>query len=180
MQDTSWSSWISSVQFSNLSRVWLFVTTWTAARQVSLSITNSPSLLKLMSVELVIPSNHLILCHPLLLLPQSFPVSESFPSSQFFTSGGRSIGALASSWIERLKPTNYRYYKKRWTRPKHFSASLHLDMVSYFDKLVNRRLQCGKWDEDIIIITHNCASPLVIIGQILSILKYVACSITLS
>ena len=57
----------SSVQL--LSRVWLFVTLWTTARRASLSITNSQSLPKLMSIELVMPSNHLILCHPLLLLP---------------------------------------------------------------------------------------------------------------
>ena len=61
----------SSVQ--SLSCVQLFVTPWTAACQASLSITDSWSLLKLMSVELVMPSNHLILCHPLLLLPSSFP-----------------------------------------------------------------------------------------------------------
>ena len=61
-------------------------------------ITNTQSLLKLMSVESVMPSNHLIFCRPLLLLPQSFPDSESFPMSQFFASGGQSIGvsALAS------------------------------------------------------------------------------------
>ena len=61
----------ASVQFSSvqsLSRVRLFATPWTAARQASLSITNSWSLLKLMSIESVMPSNHLILCHPLLLL----------------------------------------------------------------------------------------------------------------
>ena len=52
-----------------LSCVWLFATSWTAARQVSLSFTVSQSLLKLMSVELMMSSNHLILCHPLLLLP---------------------------------------------------------------------------------------------------------------
>ena len=66
----------SSVQFSSvqsLSHVRLFVTPWTAARQVSLSITNSPSLPKLMSIELVMPSNHLILCRPLLLLPSISP-----------------------------------------------------------------------------------------------------------
>ena len=57
----------------SLSRVRLFVTPWTAARQASLSITNSRSLLKLMSIESVMPSNHLILCHPLLLLPSVFP-----------------------------------------------------------------------------------------------------------
>ena len=61
---------ISSVQ--SLSRVQLFATPWTA-RQASLSITNSQSLLKPMSIELVMPSNHLILCHPLLLLPSIFP-----------------------------------------------------------------------------------------------------------
>ena len=61
----------ASVQL--LSRVWLFVTPWTAAQQASLSITNSRSLLKLMSIKLVMPSNHLILCHPLLLLPSVFP-----------------------------------------------------------------------------------------------------------
>ena len=61
-----------------LSRVQLFVTPWTAARQASLSITNSQSLLKLMSVESVMPSNHLILCHPLLLLPSIFPSIRVF------------------------------------------------------------------------------------------------------
>ena len=61
------SFFISSVQ--SLSRVWLFLTPWTAARQASLSITNSRSLPELMSIELVMPSNHLILCRPLLLLP---------------------------------------------------------------------------------------------------------------
>ena len=62
---------ISSVQ--SLSYAWLFVTPWTAARQASLSITNSQSLLKRMSIESVMPSNHLILCCPLLLLPSIFP-----------------------------------------------------------------------------------------------------------
>ena len=62
---------ISLVQ--SLGHVWLFATPWTAARQASLSITNSQSLLKLMSVEFVMPSNHLILCRPLLLPPSIFP-----------------------------------------------------------------------------------------------------------
>ena len=68
------------------------VTPWTAARQASLSITNSQSLLKLMSIELVIPSNHLILCHPP-LLPFSI-----FPSISVFSNGvscGQSIGVSA-------------------------------------------------------------------------------------
>ena len=67
---------VSSVQ--SFSPVQLFVTPWTAARQASLSITNSQSLLKLMSVESVMPSNHLILCHPLLLLPSIFPSIKVF------------------------------------------------------------------------------------------------------
>ena len=68
---------ISSVQFS-LSRVRFFATLWTAARQASLSITNSQSLLKLMSIESVMPSNHLILCCPLLLLPPIPPSIRVF------------------------------------------------------------------------------------------------------
>ena len=66
----------SSVQ--SLCRVWLFATPWTAARQASLSITNSQSLRKPMSIELVMPSNHLILCHPLLRLPSIFPSIRVF------------------------------------------------------------------------------------------------------
>ena len=71
----------------------------TAAHQTSLSITNSWSLLKLMSIELVMPSKHLILCHSLLLLPSIFPTSGSFPMSQLFASGGQSIGASASASV---------------------------------------------------------------------------------
>ena len=78
-----------------LSHIWLFVTPWNAACQTSLSSTNSQRLLKLMSIESVMPSNHLILCRPLLLLPPSFPASGSFPVSQFFTSGGQSTGVSA-------------------------------------------------------------------------------------
>ena len=66
---------ISSVQPHSC--LWLFVTPWTAAHQASLSITNSHSLLKLMSIESVMPSNHLILCHPL-LLPSVFPSIRVF------------------------------------------------------------------------------------------------------
>ena len=68
----------STVVVQLLSRVQLFVTPWTAARQASLSITNSWSSLKLMSIESVMPSNHLILCHPLLLLPSIFPSIRVF------------------------------------------------------------------------------------------------------
>ena len=83
----------SSVQL--LSHVRLFATPWTAARQASLSITNSQSSLKLTSIESVMPSSHLILCRPLFLLP---PIPGSFPMSQHFAWGGQSTGvsALAS------------------------------------------------------------------------------------
>ena len=70
-----WIIVILYIQFSSvqsLSRVHLFVTSWTAVRQTFLSITNTWSLLKLMSIESVMPSNHVILCHPLLLLPSIF------------------------------------------------------------------------------------------------------------
>ena len=63
----------------SLSHVKLFATPWTAACQASLSITNSWSLFKLMPIETVMPSNHLILCHPLLLLPSIFPSIRVFP-----------------------------------------------------------------------------------------------------
>ena len=79
-QVTSWTlpSDPSSVQFSSVSRVWLFATPWTAGRQAFLSITNSRSLLKLMSFELVMSSNHLILCRALLLLLPILPSIRVF------------------------------------------------------------------------------------------------------
>ena len=82
-----------------LSSVRLFATPWTAARQMSLFTTNSRSLLKLMSIELVMPSNHFILCHPLLLLPSIFPGSGSFSMSPFCASGGQSIGVSVSASV---------------------------------------------------------------------------------
>ena len=81
---------ISSVQL--LSHVQFFVTPWMAARQASMSITNSWSLLKLMSIESGMPSNYLIHCHPLSSHFQPFPASGSFQMSQLFALGGQSIG----------------------------------------------------------------------------------------
>ena len=72
---------------------------WTAARQASQSFPISQSWLKLMSIESVMPWNHLILCCPLLLCLQSFPTSGSFPVSQLFISGDQNIGASASAWV---------------------------------------------------------------------------------
>ena len=72
------ATWMNLSSVQSLSRVQLFVTPWTAAHQVSLSITNSKRLPKLMSIESVTTSNHLILCHPLLLLPSIFPSCKVF------------------------------------------------------------------------------------------------------
>ena len=84
----------SSVQ--SLSRVRLFAAPWITARQASLSITNSRSLLKLMSIESVIPSSHLILCHPLLLRP---PIPLRIPMSQLFASGDQTTGVSTSASV---------------------------------------------------------------------------------
>ena len=86
----------SSVQL--LSHFWLIAIPQTAACQASLSITNSQSLWKLMSIESVMPSNHLILCCPL-LLPSILPSVGSFQMSQFFKSGGQIIGVSASTSV---------------------------------------------------------------------------------
>ena len=90
---------LSSVQ--SLICVQLFVTPWTAARQASLSITNSWSLLKLMAIESMMPSNHLTLCCALLLPPAIFPSIRVFSmmQGQFLASGGQSIGVSASASV---------------------------------------------------------------------------------
>ena len=98
----------SSVQ--SLSRVQLFVTPRTAARQASLSITNSQSLLKLMSMESVMPSNHLILCHPLLLLPSVFP----------------SIRVLSNESVLHIR------------QPKYWSFSLSISPTCYYCNFLSR------------------------------------------
>ena len=100
----------SSVQL--LSCVQLFVTTWTAARQASLSITNSWSLLKLMSIESGMPSNHLILCHLLLLLPSIIP-------------GGRVF-------------TNESVLRIRW--PKYWNFSLSISPSNEYSGLISFKI----------------------------------------
>ena len=105
----------SATQFSSvqsLSCVWLFVTIWSATHQASLSITNFWSLLKLMSIEQVMPSNHLILCHPLLLLPSIFP----------------SIRVFSSESVLRI----------RW--PKHWSLSFNVSPSNEHSGLVSLRM----------------------------------------
>ena len=104
------SNQFSSVQLH--SRVRLFATPWTAARQASLSITNSQSLPKLMSFELVMPSNHLILCHPLLLLPSIFP----------------SIRVFSNELVLRI----------RW--PKYWSFSFSISSPNEYPGLISFRM----------------------------------------
>ena len=103
---------ISSVQ--SLSRVRLFVTPWTAAQQASLSITNSRSLLKLMSIESVMPSNHLILCHTLFLLFSIFP----------------SLRVFSSESVLHI----------RW--PKYWSFSISISPSSECSALISFRINC--------------------------------------
>ena len=102
----------SSVQ--SLSCVQLFATPWTAAHQASPSSTNSYTLLKLMSIKLVMPSNHLILCHPLLLLPSIFP----------------SIRIFSSESVLHI----------RWT--KNWSFSYNISVFNEYSGLISFRMDC--------------------------------------
>ena len=102
----------TSVQFSHSVR--LFVTPWTVARQASLSITNSWSLLKLMPIRLMMPSNHLILCHPLLLLPSIFPSIRVFSNE----------AALCIRW------------------PKYWSFSFSISTSNEYSEFISLGLTC--------------------------------------
>ena len=103
-----------------LSCIHLFANPWTVACQASLSFTISLSLLRLMPVESVMPSNHLILCHPLLFLPSIFPASGSFPMSRLCASGSQSIGVSASVLPMNIqesfpfKWTSWISFKSKW------------------------------------------------------------------
>ena len=102
-------STISSVQ--SLSRVRFFATPWIAAHQASLSITNSQSLLKLMPIESVMPSSHLISVAPFSSCPQSLPASGFFPLSQLFAWGGQSIGVSASASVLPMNTQDWSHYR---------------------------------------------------------------------
>ena len=103
--------YISSVQ--SLSHVWLFATPWTAVHQASLSIINSHSLLKLMSIGSVMPSHHLILCRPLLLLPSILPSIRVFSNESILCIGGQSIWVSSSASV---LPMNIQdWFPLRWT-----------------------------------------------------------------
>ena len=88
--------------FQSLSCVWLFESQWTAACQASLSITNFQSFFKLMSIESVMPSNHLSFCHPLLLLPSIFPSIRVFSNESVLRLRWPCFGALASASIRSM------------------------------------------------------------------------------
>ena len=119
LKDGQFSS-VSSVQ--SLSRVWLFATPWTTARQASLSITNSRSLATLTSIESVMPSNHLILCCPLLLLPSIFPSIRVFSNE----SALRIRGPKYWSFSLNVSPSN-----EKWAHTSfHFSISLYGKFLS--------------------------------------------------
>ena len=134
--------WIlgTSVQFSSvqsLSCVRLFMIPQTAAHQASLSITNSWSLPKPISIELVMPSNHLIFCRPLLLLTSIFPSIRSFQMSQLFASGGQSIGVSASASV--LPMNTQDWFPLGWTglmslQSKRLSRVYHEKEISHLQK----------------------------------------------
>ena len=99
LSSLEWQSGAFYDSVQSLSHVRLFVIPWTAACQAFLSFTISWSLLKFTSVELVMPSSHLIFVILFFSCLQSFSASGSFPTSQFFASGGQSIGASASASV---------------------------------------------------------------------------------
>ena len=123
-----WKFQFSSVQ--SFSRVWLFATPWTAACQASLSITNSWSLLKPMSIELVMPSSHLILCHPLLLLPTIPPSIRVFSNES----------ALRIRWPKYLEFTFNISLSNEHTGLISFRMDW-LDLLAVQGTLKNRRIQ---------------------------------------
>ena len=100
-------------QIRSVAHVRLSATPWIAARQVSLSITISRSSLKLTSIKSVMPSSHLIFCCPLLLPPSIFPSIRVFSRSQFFASGGQSIGVSASASV--LPMNIHDWFPLGWT-----------------------------------------------------------------
>ena len=109
-----------------------------AVHQAPLNSTIFRSLLKFMSVELVMPSNYLLLCHPLLLLPSTFPASGSFPVSWLFTSGGQSIGASASASVLSMNIEDW----------------FPLELTGWIS-LQSKGLSRGSWDSQGTLQHHN-------------------------
>ena len=128
------------IQFSSvqsLSHVQLFATPWIAACQASPSITNSQSPPKPMSIESVMPSSHLKLCRPLLLLPSIFPSIRVFSMSQLFTSGGQSIGVSASTSVFPMNTQD-------WS-PLGWTSWISLQFLNYWFNLFTGNLSLNSF-----------------------------------
>ena len=135
----------SSVQ--SLSGVQLFATPWTAARQASLSITNFRSSPKLMSIELVMPSNHLVLCRPLLLLPSVFPSTRVFSNASVLCIRRPKYWSFSFSISPSNKYSGLISFRMEWLRivilvmvKSTSQDALNFENFSY--SLINRIIQC--------------------------------------
>ena len=115
----------------SLSHVRLFATPWIAARQATLSITNSRSSLRLTSIESVMPSSYLILCRPFFSCPQSLPASESFPMNQLFTWGGQSTGVSALHIIPSKEIPGLISFRMDWLDLLAVQGTLNLCSLRY-------------------------------------------------
>ena len=138
-------TWVHFVVVKSLSHVWLFATPWTAAHQASLSFTISQSLLKLMSIELVMPPNHPNLCCPLLLLPSMFPSIRVFSkesvlcirwpkhwSFSFSVSTSNEYPGLISFRMDWFDHSGYGAGWSQWTCPQ-------TTYLSWLDKYTEKR-----------------------------------------
>ena len=145
------------IQFSSLSRVRLFATPWTAARQASLSITNYQSLPKLMSIEPVMPSNHLILCRPLLLPPSILPSIRVFSnesvlhirwpkywSFSFNISPSNEYSGLISLRMDWLSPLAVQGTLKSLLQHHNSKASILQRSAFFIVQLLNPYVTTGK------------------------------------
>ena len=137
----------SSVQ--SLSRVRLFVTSWTGARQASLSITNSWSLFKLMSIESMMPSNHLILCRPLLLLPSIFPSSRVFANESALCIGWPKYWSFSFSISPSNEYSGLISFRMDWLGLLPCSSSPNLSFLcsptaSYYHLSLRSPIMCPK------------------------------------
>ena len=117
---------VQCISVHSLSRVRLSVSPWTAACQASLSIINSWSLVQLMPIESVMPSNHLLLCHPLLLLPSVFPSIRVFYSGSLF--------------------------HIRW--PKYWSVSFSISPSNEYSGLISSRTECFDFSFIFLVLAH--------------------------
>ena len=138
--------WFSTVH--SLSHVWLFATPWTAACQVFMSITNSWNLFKLMSIESVMPSNHLILCHPFLLQPSALPSIRVFSNESVLCIRWPGIGVSST---ESVLPMNIQDWfplgwngcislQPKWLSRFFFNTTVQKDQYSVFSFLYSPTL----------------------------------------